>query len=266
MQTKDLNKGNELSSILQSHLGTKINLARIKLMAHFIIALCKVQTITLEKLANAFDSLVHASSSLRRLQRFLAFFMLDSNLVAKLIFNLLPDRANVSLTIDRTNWQFGSTDINIFMLGVVYQGVAFPLLLSMLPKKGNSNSQERIDLIERFINLFGRDCIESLSADREFVGYKWLDYLNRMQIKYYIRIRNNFKVFRPHKNEEIRACHLFNQLGINEFLYYDKIVIINGVYCYISGCKCKDDFLILISFNKPEKALEEYTERWQIEM
>ncbi len=111
MQTKVSLNSNELTSILQSHLGTKINLARIKLMAHFIMALCKVQTVTLEKLANAFDSPVHASSSLRRLQRFLAFFILDSNLIARLIFNLLPDKDKVSLTIDRTNWQFGSTDI-----------------------------------------------------------------------------------------------------------------------------------------------------------
>lgn len=43
-------------------------------------------------------------------------------------------------------------------------------------------------------------------------------------------------------------------------------MIINSVYCYISGCKCKNDYLIIISFNKPEKALEEYTQRWQIEM
>jgi hypothetical protein len=28
------------------------------------------------------------------------------------------------LAIDRTNWKFGSFDINIFMLGVVYDGVA----------------------------------------------------------------------------------------------------------------------------------------------
>jgi hypothetical protein len=152
------------------------------------------------------------------------------------------------------------------MLAVVYKGVALPLLFSMLPKRGNSNSEQRIDLLDKFISLFGRDCIESLSADREFVGYKWIDYLNRMQIKYYIRIRNNFRVFIPHKNQEIKAAYLFNQLEINAFLYYDKIVVINGVYCYISGCKCKQDFLILICFNKPQKAQEEYSKRWQIEM
>jgi hypothetical protein len=63
----------------------------------------------------------------------------------------LPERDKVKLSIDRTNWKFGQTDINIFMLGVVYHGVAFPLLFSMLDKRGNSNSGERIALIERFI-------------------------------------------------------------------------------------------------------------------
>ena len=63
-------------------------------------------------------------------------------------------------------------NINIFMLGVVYKGVAFALLFTMLDKRGNSNTQERITLMERFIRLFGKECIDSLVADREFVGEK----------------------------------------------------------------------------------------------
>ena len=80
----------------------------------------------------------------------------------------------------------------------------------MLPKRGNSNSQERIELMERFVNLFGKERIESLVADREFVGQKWLEYLNREQIRYHIRIRNNFKVWLPHKAKEVKAFWLFN--------------------------------------------------------
>jgi hypothetical protein len=48
------------------------------------------------------------------------------------------------------------------MLGVVYKGVDFPLLFSMLNKRGNSNSKERIDLVNRFICLFGKDLINLL--------------------------------------------------------------------------------------------------------
>ena len=241
-------------------------MARIKLISHFIKALCMIQTVTFEKLANTFDTSVKPESSLRRIQRFIASFDFNPDFIAVLVFNLLPEKQNLMLTIDRTNWKFGEFDINILMLGVVYQGVAFPLLFTMLPKRGNSNCGERIELIERFISLFGRETIDAIMADREFVGKDWLDYLNSKHLRYYIRIRNNFKVYLPHKNRIIKASHLFNHLDVNQFHYYSRIVLINNVYCYISGCKIKEDFLIVVSFNKPEQAQDYYKQRWQIEM
>ena len=266
MQTKVSLKSSYLVLTLQEHFGGKMNLSRIKFISCFIQALCKVQTVTFEKLANAFDTPVKAESSLRRIQRFISSYDLNLDFIALLIFKLIPNNEKVSLTIDRTNWKFGVLNINIFMLGIVNDGVAFPLMFSMLAKQGNSNSQERIDLIDRFINLFGVECIDSLMADREFIGRDWLDYLNRNRIRYYIRIRNNFKVYMPHKNKEIKAWHLFNKLNHNQFIHYNKIVQVNGVYCYLSGCKIKNDYLIIVSFNKPEDALENYSNRWQIEM
>lgn len=230
-------KSNELNLVLSSHFNGKINLARIKLISHFIIALCKVQTVTFEKLANAFESTADSKSSLRRIQRFIAHYTLDADIIARLIFSLLPKGEKLMLSIDRTNWKFGQTNINIFMLGVVYKGVAFPLLFTMLDKRGNSNSQERIDLVNRFIRLFGKDVIQSVVADREFVGDSWLEFLNRNQIKYYIRIRNNFKVELPDKNKTIKAWHLFNSYKVNAFVYHPKIVRVNGQLCYLSGCK-----------------------------
>lgn len=270
-KTNVITKNSELVSTLNTHLQGKINLARLKLISHFIIALCKVQTVTFEKLANAFDTKSDTNSSLRRIQRFIANYSLDSDLIARLVFNLLPLQDKLILTIDRTNWKFGQTNINIFMLGIVYKGVAFPLLFTMLDKRGNSNCKERINLINRFINLFGKDVIKSVVADREFVGEDWFAFLNRNEIKYYIRIRNNFKVFLPHKNKEVKASHLFNRFKINQYVYYQKIVKVNGELCYLSGCKLspknnKEEFLIIVSFNKPEKAKEHYQKRWQIEM
>ncbi len=247
-KTNAVTKNSELTSVLNTHFKGKVNLARVKLISHFVIALYKVQTVTFEKLSNAFETKSEADSSLRRIQRFIADYSMDSDLIARLVFSLLPKQDTVILTIDRTNWKFGQTDINIFMLGIVYKGVAFPLLFTMLPKRENSNSKERIDLVGRFIKLFGKEIIESIVADREFVGEQWLEYLNHNKIRYYIRIRNNFKVFIPHKNKAIKASHLFNQYKPNEFIYYSKIVYVNGQLCYLSGCKLgKLDFLIIVS-------------------
>src|SRR4030095_2671870 len=79
-----------------------------------------------------------------------------------------------TLTLDRTNWQFGKTDLNILLLGIVHQGIAYPLVWVVLPKAGNSHTDERITVIDIFLDLFGKEQIACLLADREFVGAAWL--------------------------------------------------------------------------------------------
>ncbi|MFA7493079.1 MAG: hypothetical protein WCZ43_06145 [Proteiniphilum sp.] len=96
----------------------------------------------------------------------------------------------LKLVIDRTNWKFGEQTIDIFTLGIAYRNVTLPLMFTMLDKKGNSSSEERIALIDRFIRIFGKECTDCIMADREFVGEKWIGYLNCERIRYYIHIRN----------------------------------------------------------------------------
>lgn len=54
-------KSNELTSVSNIHLEGKINFTQLKLISHFIIALCKVLKITFEKQANAFNTQSDAS-------------------------------------------------------------------------------------------------------------------------------------------------------------------------------------------------------------
>ena len=95
MKTKESKvsyKSNELSQIIQKNFGENINLARIKLMALFICSLCKVQTVCFERLASGFDHTAQSGSSLRRIQRFMADYVLETHLIAKLVFSLLPHK------------------------------------------------------------------------------------------------------------------------------------------------------------------------------
>jgi len=259
----------QLLTIFQAHFTGLLNLARIRLICLFITSLCKVRSVNFSKLSASFDTKTNASSNYRRIQRFIAQVDLPIKWIAQLIFNLLPEKDSVILVLDRTNWQFGEKNINILMLGVSYKNIAFPLIFNMLDKKGNSNTLERIGLMEEFINLFGKDCINCLLADREFVGKDWLAFLNQNNIRYHIRIRNNFKIFCPKKQKEICAWHLFNSLQLGELRHYHRIMKIQDEYCYLSGIKTikdsKIDFCIIVSFNKPDEALDKYRERWQIE-
>ena len=147
-----------------------MNLVRIKVMSMMICALCKVQQVAYTKLAAAFDNEAAASSSLRRIQRFIAECVIDTDLIAKLILKLIPVSWAYDLAMDRTNWKFSDTNINILTLGIIYEGMAFPVVFKMMDKRGNSNTEERIELVNRFLRIAGHDSIGHLMADREFIG------------------------------------------------------------------------------------------------
>ena len=51
--------------------------------------------------------------------------------------------------MDRTNWEFGKTTINILMISVIWNGIGIPLIWALLPTAGNSNTQARTDLLDR---------------------------------------------------------------------------------------------------------------------
>jgi hypothetical protein len=129
--------------------------------------------------------------------------------------------------LDRTNWKFVTSNINVLFLLVVYQGVAFPNLLTMMPKFGNSSTSERIELMQRYIKLFGIDTIDCLLAYREFVGDHWLAYLNSKRIRYHIRIRENFWIIIPKNGHRLRSSRLFNHLIINQYTFFRGIVYVN---------------------------------------
>jgi hypothetical protein len=113
-----------------------------------------VKTINLVEIATGFRTSSKTDSNYQRLPRFFRKFDLDYPSVAKLIVSLMKIPQPWVSSIDRTEWSFGQTRFNIFILGVVHQGVAYPLVWMMLEKKGNSHSDERMDLLDKFRAIF----------------------------------------------------------------------------------------------------------------
>lgn len=273
-EVKKLDKYKGLLTTLQNEL--PINLARKKFIVLIINALIKVQSVNYQRLAQGFETDVAVSSNLRKIQRFFASYDLCGNSMARLLFKLLPPAAfcngKLQLTLDRTNWKFGKKNINILMLGVIYNGLAMPILWHFLGnKRGNSSQEERAKLIERFINLFGQQHIDFITADREFIGEKWLNFLNSHKIRYFIRIRGNMYV-RISAKKMVKSSQLLKKFEKNGRNYYTRKCILGGNDVYISGIKLrgekgKSEDLIVIS-STPEDAqiaLKMYQKRWQIE-
>ncbi len=109
-------------------------------------------------------------SNYKRLTRFLREFPVDFDDIDRAIVSWSPIPQPWTLSLDRTNGSFGSVHFNILMLGIVHEGVAFPLFWTMLDKRGNSNSNKRVDLLERFERVFPNAKVRCLTGDREFVG------------------------------------------------------------------------------------------------
>ena len=82
---------------MQEHLSPVMNLVRIKLLAFVLHALCVVQTVSLHKIASAMPTSIERDSNLRRVQRFLAGYALNLDLISKVIFALLPSSLSNSM-------------------------------------------------------------------------------------------------------------------------------------------------------------------------
>jgi len=102
-------------------------------------------------------------SRYRRMQRFFSEHWIDYNAVAQFIMKLFGFiDADFYLSLDRTNWKWDKTHINLLVLAVVYRGVAIPVYGLPLNKRGNSNSRERMAVLQRFIDQFGKSRCKGL--------------------------------------------------------------------------------------------------------
>ena len=164
------------------------------------------------------------SMNLTHIKRFIANYSLNLVLIARMFFSLLPVRDSLVLSMDRTNWKFGEFNINIPTLVITCKGIAFPLL----DKRGDSNWEDRKAILDRFIRLFGHDCIDCLVADCDFINKELIGWLDDNRILYYIRIRQDIWVVKPSTGERIRVWWLFNSRKLVQKKFYCNLFYIKG--------------------------------------
>lgn len=180
----------ELGKSLKINLGW--NKSRIDCFVFMLISLLKVCSVNFKKLSLAFESKAKKESRYRRIQRFFSCFSIDFSLAAKWLLGLFfsPDQ-KLYVLIDRTNWFWGKSPINLFMLSIAYEGISIPILWICLPKAGTSSGKEQITLLKRFVRTFGKDNIQGVLADREFANAVLFRWLNHQKIPFFIRIKGD---------------------------------------------------------------------------
>lgn len=238
--------------------------ARVTLLAQFMLALVNVRSTNLTLIAQFFYGTAQPSSNYKRLQRFLRHVDIDYDVYASIVAKWFCPEGKWVLSLDRTNWEFGVLKINFLVLAVAHEGIAIPIFWRLLPKKGNSNTQERMDLLHRFIQTFGSEKIAYLTADREFRGGDWLRYLVASHIPFCLRIPNNTKVWNKYKNRKMSVSRLFS-LSQGETMHIHHMRDIWGVPVYLSCIRGNKGRVIIASDTEPKNAINNYRVRWSIE-
>ncbi|MFT6360802.1 MAG: hypothetical protein ACJAYJ_005044 [Saprospiraceae bacterium] len=81
------------------------------------------------------------------------------------------------LLLDRTNWKYGKTHINLLVIGLLYRDVFIPLVWLDLGRAGNSNSNQRLVLLDELLDWWSLSGVPLpklyIAGDREFIGFHW---------------------------------------------------------------------------------------------
>lgn len=246
-----------------------VDARRIDLLARLIIALLQVCTVNYARLALALNDQVQVSSNFKRLQRFFRYFRFARRAYVQFVWQQFASQQTV-LAMDRTHWKFGSYHINVLMISIVYQGTAIPLLWKLLGKAGDSSQQERMALMRALLWFLAPEQkahIQALTADREFIGHRWLTYLLKQQINFVIRIRKDALVSMGHQ-----TMHAYRIFATPQLRILRKSRTVFGLSLHMSGRHpggqqlSDSEYLILISPLKGTQMVRLYQQRWKIEL
>jgi len=267
-----------ITDVLSANLGW--HKARLKFIARFTAALLKMTTTNLREIATALKAGVKEESNYRRIRRFLSGYEMDFTVLGRFLTRLLPQSAPYKVLIDRTEWHFGKTPVNVLMVGIAHKGVAFPISWTVLPEGGSSSASKHCGALRRFFRVVEPSEIEAVIADREFISARWLSWLQAREIPFVVRLRSDRHVVSP-DGTSLPARMFARPLALRQVKVLDRehslrggdgdtaevrVVLKRIADRDVDTSSAEDPFLILATSEvDPAKATEVYRERWQVE-
>jgi hypothetical protein len=239
------------------------NLSRKKFIGLFVLGLIKSRNVQFCEVAHHLNNEAKLSSNEVRIQDFFREVDIDYFYVALLLLQFLPAKKKLRLCIDRTEWDFGSCQINILMVVVGCGDYQLPLYWEMLDNNsGNSSTQDRKDIVKLCVNLIGKERIGYIVGDREFIGHSWIKYLKDNGVNFVMRLPKHHLLQRLNGTVcKIESLNL--EIGrplILKDCLVDGVVADVWVQALIDG-----DFLYLLGTVNVEFMGQLYAKRWTVE-
>jgi hypothetical protein len=215
-------------------------------------------------------------SNYRRIQRFLAKYEVDFTALGRLFVHLLPQSPPYVVVIDRTEWHFGQTPINVLTVGIGHDGMTIPVVWRALPSGGGSGQADHTEVLKQLLDVIDASSIEAVLADREFICAGWLRQLQRREIPFCIRLRSDRRIGDSEEGPTLPARMFARPLspGTERVLEGDRYLFgtegppvpVRIVLRHVGSRKAKDPFLVLAAWKTdPGRATELYRRRWEIE-
>ena len=258
---------NEVNNLL-SQFKIVTNLSRKKLLYSLILSMLLSRKVHFCELAVHLNNKSAIKSNEVRIQNFFRLASLDYDQIALLLFFFLPSKGKINLCLDRTEWDFGKCQVNILLLTARCQNITVPLYWELLDNKsGNSNTDNRIELLNRFIVFckliqLSTNRLGVFYGDREFIGHRWLKYLKNNDIGFCVRIPKHHKITRQHCLGSETAEALLNDRKVVRLVNCR----VDGVWANVY-LKRLSDGTILFIFGTPKVDYlgQLYRKRWSIE-
>ncbi len=238
------------------------NLARKKFISSFLLGLIDSKKVQFKEIALHIESEAKPESIERSIQSFFKDYDFDYERVCLLLVLFLP-KGKLSLSIDRTEWDFGHYQCNILMIVAQNGSIGIPLYWALLDNNsGNSSCTDRCNLLAKLIKVIGKERIGLIVGDREFVGLLWIKYLKMNEIKFCMRLPKSHLI--TLNNGEVYSIAA---LLVNQSERYFQDCMVDGIWCNVMLKKLSDDDFLFLMGNLPAKQLGGfYRRRWCIEV
>lgn len=225
------------------------------------------QSVNTYRLAQRLGGKAQFASRAQRIRRLLKEQTFDWNAVGKLLLFLSGcGTRKLTVLVDRTNWDFGTCSINFLVISVVVGKLAVPVVWEQLNKQGNSHTKERLNLLDRFLEIVPASRIRCLLGDREFIGNAWFTALRAHRIPYALRLKSNM-IVTLHGGGTATINALAKSLNVGQREDWPQVMLGNSQTA-LTILRLKDGELLALAHHGVGKRdpLALYRERWKIEM
>jgi hypothetical protein len=242
------------------------NKTRVSFLIQILHALFIVRTVNLTQIAQAFHSPAKEESVYRRIQRFFGGFSFDMSFIVILACRFFTWGEQCVLLLDRTNWKWGKTHINILVLSIEHLGIGIPVFWTVLKKGGTSSTKDRSKILKRVIRAIGSEKIRVLLADREFIGEEWFRFLIEQGIPFIIRIKQNSMVKGIRQGYSVPVSTLLWKMGRRKAIEnYPVLLWSHRLFVSVEHRKGAKEPMIVVSNREFASPLNLYRWRWGIE-